>query len=377
MLLWPLFACTDPENAATVAATPASPWDDGIAATVTLDGQVLLAADVGGAFDASGPLWFALDTGADRMYVDEELTRSKKTDLTLGPVTLSDVRLEATSLLDAESWVGWDLAGLAGQPLFQGRIVVFDYPRSEVHFFDEIPAEAPTGSPGTELPFTLNHDIPLVDVDVGGGPLTLIADTGSGVTLLTEGAFEAIDDGSLPRLGGYLWATVYGSDDAFLTRLPSIAFGEGGEIEGTWAVIVPDDNHLLPLLASIGLDVDGFLGFPFYREMVWAADGVASRFVGWKADDRDHIAANEWRRVGIEPRLEGRDIVVGMVYDPSDAADKLAVGDRLLSVDGSPTAGDTLDGVKARLRGEPGTTVSIETDRGELSVAREDLLPEL
>lgn len=339
--------------ACTPASTPtAAGWPEGTPVHVTVDGQVLLEGAFG---DVTA--WFALDTGADRLYVDEALDPGGPVDLALGPVTLPDVRLKATSLADAEAAIGWDLGGLAGQPLFQGRFTAFDYAGSVVHFFDE----RPDGPDEPEvLPYTLVEGEPVVSLDLGGGPLALLADTGSGVTLLDESSFAPLDTGGA-RLGGYVWATSYGSDEGFVTRLP----------DGTWALVVPDDNHLLPLLARIGLEIDGFLGYPWYRERLLGVDGIALAYLSWPAEPA--VDPHEWDRVGVEVEQDGDAVRVSMVFSPSSAEGVLAVGDRLLAVDGVDVAG--LDDVRRALRGEPGSTVTLTTEAGDVTVARDALLP--
>lgn len=355
MLLLPTLLLSSCQPAAT-APPAAAGWPDGTPARITVDGQVLIE----GAFGAVPAAWFALDTGADRLYVDDALAPDGPVDLALGPVLLPDVHLRATSLAAAEAAIGWDLGGLAGQPLFEGRVTAFDYASSVVHFFDERP-DSPDDP--EVLPYTIVEGVPVVSLDLGGGPLALLADTGSGVTLLDESAFAALDTGG-PRLGGYVWATSYGSDEGFVARLP----------DGTWTVVVPDDNHLLPLLARVGLQIDGFLGYPWYRERLLGVDGLAQAYLSWPATG-GATDPHEWHRVGVEVEQDGDGARVSMVFSPSAAEGVLAVGDRILAVDGVDAADLTLDEVKRALRGEPGGTVTITTERGDVTVEREDLLP--
>lgn len=363
------------DDTAGDSEAPAGPWEAGQHAEITVDGQVLLVGTVEGV-SSSAPLLFALDTGADRFYVDADLDAPSRGNVQFGEVVLENQGLRSLELAEAEAAIGWDLAGLAGQPLFESRVTAFNYPASTVHFFDELPSDAPPQAQGSAatLPYTLTAGIPVVELELGGGPLSLIADTGSGVTLVTESAFAALDDGNRPRLDGYLWLTSYGQDEGFVTRIPAVDLGDH-VVPETWAVVVPDDNHLLGLLTSVGLDVDGFLGFPFYREHVWVSDGPGTTFRAWFAADRAHVDPQEWQRVGVEPMwVDGR-VVVGMLYRPSSAEGVLELGDVLVSLDGIDVTSLSLDDVKRQLRGEPGSVVVVGTDRGDFSVARDDLLP--
>ncbi len=370
--------------------TPAGPWDTGWPIETTLDGQAMIE----GSFDGTGPIWWALDTGAARTYVDSAITGTTNNvsgDVVVGPLEFPDHQVGSVDLAEAEAFIGWDLGGLAGQDLFSDRFTALDYAGLQAHFLDEVPAEPPPGSSlavPEETPYELPSSIPVATFTLAGADgssvdVALIADTGSGVTLITEEIFEQLDDGTLPQLEGYVWATNYGTDDGFLTRIPTVGV-TGGELgaDGTWAVVIPADNHLFPLLRAAGIDAVGFIGFPFYREFVVGVDGFEDRYLWWPQDDLSHIDPHEWQRVGVEPSWREGQFFVEMLYSPSDAEDQgLEVGDRIVRVDGDDLAGGTLDDLKGRLRGAPGTAVELVIEREGVeqpfTVEIQDLLPAL
>ncbi|MDP7115296.1 MAG: PDZ domain-containing protein, partial [Myxococcota bacterium] len=239
--------------------------------------------------------------------------------------------------------------------------------------------------PSTSV-YSLPSSIPVMEASVSGpggqADIDLIADTGSGVTLLLESVFDAIDDGSLLRLEGYIWGTNYGFDDGFLTRIPTLSAGDGAaaDVAYSWAVVIPDDNHLWALLEGNGIFADGFLGYPFYRRFVVGVDGHEDRYLWWPYEGDDHVDPQEWTRIGVEPTWRDGGFTVEMLYRPSDAEDQgIEVGDRITAIDGTDLTGSTLDDLKHLLRGDVGDTRVLDLQRGDLdiqfTVSIDDLLP--
>ena len=73
--------------------------------------------------------------------------------------------------------------------------------------------------------------------------------------------------------------------------------------------------------------------------------------------------------IGIRPILHARGFAVGQLFPGSNAERAgLKVGDVVLRVDGASTAHFTLDDVVAHLRGRPGSTVTLDVDRGKAPV---------
>jgi hypothetical protein len=364
-------------------SVPPGPWDQPWPVAVTVDGQPLAE----GSYAGIAPIWWVIDTGAARTFVDANLTSEGTGDVTVGPVTLEDVQVGLVDLSEAEAFIGWDLGGLAGQNFFDDRIVVVDYSASEAHFLDTLPEDPPPGSGVGEvgyLPYALPSSIPVAPVTAAGAgevAVELIADTGSGVTILTESTFAAVDDGTLPRLAGYVWASNYGSDDAFITRIPRLEAG-GAVAEGTWAVVVPDDHHLRVILEASGITSQGFLGYPFYRRFWTGVDGFARAYRFWPCADLSHEDPDEWHRAGIEPSWREGGFSVEMVFTPSSAASAgVQRGDRIVGLGDLDLATASADEVKRALRGPVGEGVHVSLDRDgtplEADLTFQDLLPEI
>jgi hypothetical protein len=352
-------------------------------AVTPLDGQMLFPVRLD---DHPGYFQMVVDTGAFATAVDERLVRDMQNDV--GVVTLDfgeglvfeDLRVFAAYLSLAENHIGVPIHGLIGQDIVQQMFFGLDYQASEVTAASPIPGLPPPAfadTPGIDVPYTLEQLMPVVEVDIGGLTARLIADTGSGVTLLTESFVSALllETG----LTGYWWHTSYGSDPGTIVRLPSLEIG-GHEVVDSWAVVVPDDYHLRPTFDALGVEVDGFLGFPVYRRFYVAVHGPESRFRFYPYADLSHVDPREWDRVGLEIRREEDLVRVDMVFGSSDAsAMGVSVDDVLYSIDDEPVADLALDEVRLLLRGTPGEIKTLELERAgapvTLQVAVDRLLP--
>ncbi|MBM4354262.1 MAG: PDZ domain-containing protein, partial [Deltaproteobacteria bacterium] len=363
------------------------PWAGRWPAMHSIDGQLL----VEGTYEGGGPILWVMDTGAARTYAHSDVTGTtnpKLASFSIGPLEFADKQLYSVDLSEAEAYIGWKLGGLAGQDMFNKRFIALDYADPGAWFLEAVPEVPPKGvldAPPEILHYELPSSIPVVQATfVAGTSVTVpvVADTGSGVTILTQDVFDSIDDGSLPRLDGYVWATNYGSDASFVTRIPRIQAGENGQgnVEWSWAIVIPEDNHLFPLLKANGIDVKGFLGYPFYRNFVVGVDGAENRYLWWEYQDKGHLPVDEWTRVGIEPIWREEGFRIEMIYAPSDAqAQGILIGDVITTIDGKDVTGGTLDEVRQALRSEPGTALDLGLLRDgkplELVVIAEDLLP--
>ncbi len=342
-------------------------------AVIPLDGQMLFPVLLD---DRPETYHMVVDTGAFVTAVEETLVRDVENGV--GVVTIDfgegivlvDQRVFTADLSAAEEHIGVPIHGLIGQDIFQETFFGLDYRRSEVTMASEIPESPPPGfasGDAVEVAYALEQLMPVVEVDVGGRTARLIADTGSGVTLLTESfvAPELLASG----LSGYIWYTSYGSDPGTIVRLPAITVG-GRPVPDTWAVIVPDEYHLKPVFDAIGLQVDGFLGYPVYRRFYVAVHGTESRYLFYPYPDLAHVNGAEWDRVGLEiMRSEGQ-VLIDMIFEPSDASAKgVLSGDVLLEIDGAPVADLPLDDIRLLLRGQPGTTkiLRLLCDQDELT----------
>ncbi|MBU0551833.1 PDZ domain-containing protein [Myxococcota bacterium] len=337
-------------------------------ALIPLDGQMLLHASLDGA-----PATLVIDTGAMRTSLEEARLRDVengvgRVDLALGGYTLPDFAALAADFSEARAYIG-PLDGVIGQDLFDRFDFGLDYRRAAARI-DEVEIPTPPGfGPLITLPFERVQGLPVVRLGAPTGPAALVADTGSGVTLLMASAAGPLPEA---RLEGYAWHTRYGTDMCTIAYLP---LDVAGHMVMSWVVIIPDDHHLRAIFDALGLNVAGILGYPLFRQFFVHVEGRADRF-RLAPDVADPAPPGEWSRVGVELKRSPAGVEIDMVFHPSQAtAAGLRVGDLILSVDGEAVSGLTLDEVRARLRGAPGRGVSLRLGDGrEVEVVIEQLL---
>jgi len=350
--------------------------------TFPLDGQPLLPVRV----DGGEPQPFVVDTGAIRSAADETLLRDVVNGVGLGTfdlgdgVVFADYEVLAADLAEAVDVIGVPLMGLIGQDLFLTLWFGVDYRARQGYVASTAPSEPPPGYETVapvELPYDLVQGYPVVTVHAGDAELRLIADTGSGVTLIDETRLspEVLANG----LTGYVWYTSYGSDPGTLVRLPDVDLA-GLHVPGTWAVALPHEHHLSQVFGMMGIQVDGFLGYPVYREFFVGIRGGEHAYDLWPCAAPDPLAATEWDRVGVEVRRSAGATLIDMVFAPSDAAAQgLLPQDRLLRVDGAEADALPLDQLRLALRGVPGEprtlTLLREGQEVDVTVQIDHLLP--
>lgn len=354
-------------------------------ALIPLDGQILFPVQLD---DRPATYQLVVDSGAFGTAVHEPLVRELENGV--GRVSIDfghglrlvDQRVLAADLSKAEDHIGVALHGLIGQDIIQHHFFGLDYRRAEVTMAAAVPPVPPPGFAAADavaVPYALEQLMPVVEATLDGQPLRLVADTGSGVTLVTESLVAA--DTLAAGAGGYVWHTSYGSDPATLVRLGDLRLG-GLAVADSWAAVIPDEHHLKPVLDSLGVAVDGFVGYPVYRRCYLAICGPESRYLCYPYPDRSHIDRHEWDRVGIELRRQDEALLIDMVFSPSDAAAQgLAPEDELLAIDGQAVAGRPLDDLRRALRGQPGESRSLRLARDpepiEIEVAVDRLLEPL
>lgn len=356
--------------------------DETYPATLAVDGQLLLSCTLGGKSS-----FCALDTGASPTAVHQAFAPTPllaQLDVSVGPIRAQGHTVGVVDLSRASSFVGWPLGALIGSDLLSSYHLALDYRSPPSARFSSVapPPPAGTAGPGQAAAFSAPLGVPVVRAILENGgakvDLDLIADTGSGVTVLKRSTFDAlVKGGPLAELAGYRWHSNSGSDAALVTRLPQLKVG-GAEVQGSWAIIVPDDHHLVATLQLAGLPTE-FLGYPFYRRFVTVYSGPDARYVFHPIGEAA-VPPREWQRVGVELTANAKGFTIEMVYEPSSAktAD-LRIGDRLIAIDGKALAGRSLAAVRETLSGAPGDKRKLSLERDgqplEIEVAIDDLLP--
>ncbi len=287
------------------------------------------------------------------------------------------------------------LAGIVGGDLLCHFATSFNYrdatvtlgeasPPARVGTSAQVPIEVQGGGVGSislgtgSATVTIPPTRVAVTATLEGTAHAFVVDTGASYSVVTPAIFDAlVKDGRkvIDMLGAQ---TVMGAIGTRVARSKSIVLG-GLEVQG--AVISALDSTLLTQLGrEVGHPVDGLIGGNFLREFYVTVDYASGQLRLSRYDSRAHIA-DEFTRVGAalqeipnHPAGTAR-YQVGRLFVGSDAAAKgLAVGTKVLKIDGTalellaPTAADTL------LLGPAGTTHTIQTDSATLTVAAEDLL---
>ncbi len=333
---------------------------------VPLDGQPCIEAQL----DGKSAL-LVVDTGAIRTAVDKTLLHNVENGVGFATIdfgngnVLRDYEVLAADLATARDHIGAPIAGLIGQDLVNRFAFGIDYRNGRAYVTDgtQSPVPSDVASIGAiAVPYEVMQGLPIVTARIGDTSVRLLADTGSGVTLITKS--KAPEAALALGLQGYVWYTSYGSDPATIIRLPSIDVANHA-VKQTWAVVVPDAHHLASVFKSLKIEIDGFLGYPVYREFFVAVRGAERRFDFYPYASRDPRALSEWNRIGIETYRSGASVLIDMVFTPSDAANKGVLrGDRVNTIDDVPVAALELDDVRARLRGAVG-------DKRRLGIIRE------
>ena len=354
-----------------------------------------------GRVDGQGPLSFVVDTLSQAIFVDVDVVGDDlfhEAEVSIGSRDLGTVIVKGRPMTPDERFAGVDIGGLVGQAYLSERFTVVDYPRRRFYLSDEVPPVAlpPPGyedAPRQEVLYELPNLLTTVNPTIGAaGEVVLLGDTSSRMSYVTRRVFDAVDDGSLPRVEGWRFSSNFGEDPAFLTRLPSVRFGDL-EVEGLEVAVIPDEHHLKAVLEPNMVFAEGFLGAGFWArfalgidgnriDMGGMSEGGTRTFVLWGDGSEPQDWAGRWDKVGIEVALAEDQVVVEMVFVGTGAEGAgLVPGAVIEAIDGAPVAEAGLEAVRDMLRGEVGEPRSMrvrlpgEGEAAEVSVEVEEILP--
>lgn len=188
---------------AACASTPSAPPQTADIALPAAfrDGFVFLQVSVNGA----EPVWMELDDGTSPSAIDLDYARSLGLILKPGAGSGTGFGTEKISFYNTQATVtagearraidfsaapltgmtgpdGKPLAGVLGYSFLRNRILVIDYPKSEIRF------AAATAPCACDLPMGIDNDIPTIPVTVAGHRLTALIDSGGAYELLVTPA---------------------------------------------------------------------------------------------------------------------------------------------------------------------------------------------
>lgn len=238
---------------------------------------------------------FILDTGAPTLIVNGKYSGSG--DQAMLTVTEACQAREVT--FDRFSWAGMelsgvealmmdlshlektyqrDLLGVIGYQMFADREILIDTRKKEIFIFhDDQPTTASFGTPLRVIPFSLQHHIPVIRVQVGNSTLKLGFDSGCSINLIEKSAFEALPDFTYEafserNLQGFSPRSQRA--EVILLDHLRIADLDVGEME----FLVADFSHL----KEADVHIQGLLGFPFIQNSAFSINFRRMEITFWE-----------------------------------------------------------------------------------------------
>jgi hypothetical protein len=283
----------------------------------------------------------------------------------------------------------FDVTGVLGGNVLRSFVVGFDYQAPAVIFGPgALPADALT--PPTTISVDLagggigtiaggdgqQVDVPptrlVVEVTLEGTVRTLVVDTGSSYTLLSESLFSTIisDGRAVLTLDA---STATGGAQIQVARSRTMNLG-GIAVAGSPIAGVPDAT-VANLTSEVGRNIDGLLGGSVLSAFYTLVDYGGQQLSLYPFRTRDPLA-DEFVRVGVFLAEDGAGYVIGQGVAPSS---KSLLGQTVVDVDGTAVAGLDPDQADRLLRGQAGTSHTLHlqahgaTNTATLPVA--DVLP--
>ncbi len=217
-----------------------------------------------------------------------------------------------------------------------------------------------TRDPVTDTTFEVPTSRVLVSAVVEGRPLTLLVDSGASVTVLRAALVEELLADGRPTLEATA-SGMFGMDQSILFRLRSMSVG-GADVPDVIAARSDGFEGLLDGISEeTGTTIDGALGGTALREFHVTVAYDAQQLLLDRYPNRDHVR-DEATRIGILiAQPTATNVPVGQVIEGSDAeAQGVAVGDRIVAIDGVSVAGLNVGEVAYLLAGTKGATRTVQ-----------------
>jgi hypothetical protein len=340
-------------------------------------GRIFLQARVNG----SDPLWFLLDTGSARSFLDPGQIQPlglRNAEKVQGTVFARNALVEVAGLqIPGQTFtvapvripVAHPVAGILGAPFFRQVVVEIDYASSSV-VLSEPRGYRYSGS-GTAVPLDLSQEVPVVSarLTVGSrGPFTarLRVDTGAVWPLRidrpfarakqllasTDGMrrFPASADGEVSFLAGRARLLQLGP---FLFRNEIVAYPDAAGPAGPAGPASP---------AAARPGWDGILGAALLNRFRVTLDYSRRQMI---LEPSEMLGLSfDYDLTGVAVVADGKGFKVGTVQSGTPGGDSgLQAGDVILAMDDEPVAGMTLLQVRQKLR-QDGEKHSVEIQRG-------------
>ena len=330
-----------------------------------IDNRIIVSAQVNGV----GPIRLLLDTGADDGFLTEEagrrlhlvatgeeqdsgtgaaavrMRRTVVRELRLGEGVFRDRPMLLTTSDDFANVFGSRSPdGVIGKPIFERYVVTINYQRKVLTFTPPLQYVAPAGA--VAVPFDLPRQIPVIDAELDGVRGRFGVDTGARSSLLVYGPF-AEEHKLREKYGAHVegvtgWG-IGGPIRSLLLRSKNFSLG-GFDVKDS--VVRLSTLHSGATTAS---DKAGLIGPDILARFIVTFDYSRRQMLLEKS--KDFARVDSYDRAGVWMGQDERgffavDVVAG---GPADLAG-IRRGDRLLEIDGVPSATLILPEVRERMR---------------------------
>jgi hypothetical protein len=295
--------------------------------------------------------------GAGEESEDAGLTRIESVEL--GGARVRDQLFGVVSFATLSAVEGLPVQGLLGYEIFKRFVVTIDYAGRKLTLRQ--PASYREDGRGVKVPFRFDQHIPQVDGAIDGVQGKFWLDTGSRGSLSIMAPF-AEAHGLVKRYGARQEAVtgwgIGGAARALLARAGRLTLGDGVVVERPVVDISVQKQG-----GEVDRYVAGNVGGAILKRFTLTFDYAKQR-VTFVPNAGAAAAPEPYDRSGLWLNAAaGGFEVVDVVAGGPGAKAGLAVGDRVVAVDGKPAAGVSLPALRERLRTDPvGTRVTLSVE---------------
>jgi membrane-associated protease RseP (regulator of RpoE activity) len=335
----------------------------------------------------SDTLWFALDTGAGNTSVNMpvaerlglafggkstaqgaagsvEARQLKPFDIQIGSVTLKSEHGSAFLYVGLSPRMGHALEGIVGSELFRRYVVEIDYAHSTLRLYE--PSDFHYAGTGERLPLTYTYNLPYIQaaIDLSDGRRLegrFVIDSGSsqGVILMPAFAEQESVATTVAKTVALTGQAVGGQTQSRTGRLAGIELGKLRLNKPLVSISQGGPAHFAAQ-GSAG-NVGGAILKKFLCTFDYSRDEMILEPV---SDLSDPIPFDASGLVFVTQGAAFDTILVSRVIPQSPAEEAgIQVGDRLVSIDGTPAAEVGVVRVRERLR-RTGESVTLALARG-------------